>query len=505
MSRLTKPAAAVLAILLACALPIGQALAVTISESITEIDLASLKEAPGVQVTRPAQSPSPAAPEEAAAGAVYTITQSGIYRFFGELQNGQIRVDAPDSDQVQIILSGVTLSSQSAPALYIRNAAETADGPAPVRIRLEAGSRNLISGASYAAQEDQEGQPLRGEGAISSEVSLVFDGGGSLELTASGKGIAARGSLTFDGGDISIRAGGDAVSAEGAGSVLMGGGWLSAKSEGGRGSGIRAGGGITISGGTLIASADPAGAESALASILGVNINGGTLAASGNSYGRINEHSAQRFVHLVFSQPLEADVPLVMTEKEGRALMAFAPSSAYTQLTLSAPSLSDGQYRLYQGGRLDSESRDGLYAPGAAYLPGSLLQNSGSTQDQAVIAGFMKKPGETEQTPRATSSPQNNEIAWSPILPASGAEAKPLPQAPASPEPTLPGSVRSAVFTLSPRSYFFIGVEEQTSLSYSSLLISSSLDSGESSAAGTSSTVWAPLTPFSARRMAALA
>ena len=140
------------------------------------------------------------------ANTVYTITGNGIYRFTGELENGQIRVDAPQADDIQIILAGVTLTNRTAPALYIKNAFETGDPSlAAVRIHLQADTRSVLNGSHYARHTDSEGNEIVHDGAVSSAVSLIFEGEGALEINADNEGIEGLMHLIFNGGDISIR------------------------------------------------------------------------------------------------------------------------------------------------------------------------------------------------------------------------------------------------------------------------------------------------------------
>lgn len=471
MNQAASRRALALALSLFLLTPLG-ALALSIEESITDIRLDAPREAPGVSISQISESiAAPAAEAEDSTITVFTVTKNGVYRFSGELDGGQIRVDAPEADQVRIILSGVRLSNPAGPALYIRGTAEAGEGAPPaVRLTLEAGTQNTLHGAAYTEEADQEGQLRRGEGAVSSEVSLAFEGEGSLSLNAEKAGIEVRGRLLIEGGHISVKAGTDAVRSLSAWdrSIEITGGYLAAASQGSQGSGLRSAGGITVSGGTLIAAADPAGGAG-LSAALGVCIDGGTVISSGASYGPISERSVQRFIHLAFQRPAEPDEPIVITQEDGRAVLAYAPQAPYTHLTLSSPALSEGRYRLFQGGSLDGQVENGLYPAGAAYLPGTPLQSGGSTRDEELISA-LARPAQTDQ-PQPSSSQENGGTLWSPILPQAGSAGEGSSLSPLSgpegvsarpsPQPTAPGSVISSVFTLSPQSYFFVSVQRQ--------------------------------------------
>ena len=477
MKRMNRILATALAIALWAFIPGGAALAE--NELVTDIDLASGLEAPGVKVESIVENHPDVAEEYAqTANTVYTITENGIYRFTGELENGQIRVDAPQADDIRIILAGVTLTNRTAPALYIKNAFETGDtGLAAVRIHLQEGTLNVLNGSHYAKHTDSEGNEIDHDGAVSSAVSLVFEGEGALEINADNEGIEGQMHLIINGGDISILSGDDAIngSADNESHIVINAGRIAAKSILGKeGDGIDSNGSITVNGGTVIAIANPDSMDSGLDSDLGITINGGIMAASGNMYDEISSSSPQRFIHLVFTAPGVADTPVVLTDEGGRALIAFAPPVAYTQMTLSIPGMTDGLYQVYKGGSLDSEAKDGLYPLGSAYAPGVLQENGGSTQETGRPGGMKQQDGQRpegsppEGMPGGTP-PEGMPQGEPPALPENMTEGQ-VPQPPqgmegqppmfgrgTAPSPS-PGGVISTDFPLSAQSYYFIGV-----------------------------------------------
>ena len=479
MKKANHMLAAALALALMVFMPGYGALAHTADDAVTDIDLAAGQGAPGVVVSSIIEAHPDVAEEYAAtANTVYTITENGVYRFSGELENGQIRVDAPGADDVGIILSGIKLTNHTAPALYIKDAVETNDiAAASVRVTLAADTHNVIIGSHYAEHEDEQGNEIDHDGAVSSAVTLMFDGEGSLDIEADNEGIEGLMHLIFNGGDISVLSYDDAIngSTDNESHIVINGGRIVAKSILGReGDGIDSNGYITINGGTVIAVANPNSMDSGLDSDLGITINGGTVAASGNMYDEISEASAQRFIHMVFTQRGEADQPVVLTTQDGKALIAFAPPVSYSQMTLSVPGLSDGLYQVYKGGSLDAEAEDGLYPHGAAYVPGTLQQNGGSTQGGGRFGGG--RPGGMRQGQGAPAELPQGQAGHTPEgmpegeppQPPEGFEGRP-PEAPdgqlslfgqsgeASPSP---GGVISATFSLSQQSFYFIGVQD---------------------------------------------
>ncbi len=53
-------------------------------------------------------------------GSTITITEEGVYVVSGTLEDGQIIVDASDSDKVQIVLDGASINCETNAAIYVR-------------------------------------------------------------------------------------------------------------------------------------------------------------------------------------------------------------------------------------------------------------------------------------------------------------------------------------------------------------------------------------------------
>lgn len=147
---------------------------------------------------------------------VYTITKGGEYTFAGEIENGQIYVDAPD-EEVTIILNGVSMSSVKDSVIYINQAEET-------KIKAHAGTINTLSDLrARRIDKDEE----VGSGCIYSKDDLKLQGQGTLIVsadynngiackndikiknltllvTAAGNGIKGNDSITVESGNISV-------------------------------------------------------------------------------------------------------------------------------------------------------------------------------------------------------------------------------------------------------------------------------------------------------------
>ncbi len=125
-----------------------------------------------------------------------TITNEGTYLVSGSLSNGQLVVDAPETAKVQIILSGVTINSNTSCALYIKQADK-------VFLTLADGTTNTFSNNNSFVAIDENTI----DGAVFSKEDLTINGNGSLTISKStGHGIVSKDDLVFTGGTISVTA-----------------------------------------------------------------------------------------------------------------------------------------------------------------------------------------------------------------------------------------------------------------------------------------------------------
>ena len=82
--------------------------------------------------------------------------------------DGQIIVDAGDTDQVQLVLDGVSITCSDSSPILVRNADK-------VKVTLAADSENtLTDGASYAENDDNP------DAALFSKDDLILNGSGTL-------------------------------------------------------------------------------------------------------------------------------------------------------------------------------------------------------------------------------------------------------------------------------------------------------------------------------------
>lgn len=198
-------------------------------------------------------------------GSTVLIREEATYIISGNLSNGMLIVDAPDTAKLQLVLNGVDITSETSAALYILGADK-------VFVTLAEGVANsLANGGSFAAID---GQNI--DGAVFSKQDLTINGTGSLTVTSpAGHGIVCKDDLVITGGSyvvaaaahglaandsvrisnaaLSIDAGRDAIHCENnedasKGFVYISGGTVRAEAEG---DGISAGAYMQITGGTI--------------------------------------------------------------------------------------------------------------------------------------------------------------------------------------------------------------------------------------------------------------
>lgn len=137
-------------------------------------------------------------------GSTITITEEGVYVVSGTLEDGQIIVDASDSDKVQIVLDGVHINCETNAAIYVREADK-------VFITLAENSSNTLGGGNEYTQIDDNTV----EGVIFSKSDLVCNGTGSLTIEADYKhGIVSKDDLVITGGTYKITAADNGITAK---------------------------------------------------------------------------------------------------------------------------------------------------------------------------------------------------------------------------------------------------------------------------------------------------
>ncbi|SDZ26284.1 protein of unknown function [Evansella caseinilytica] len=137
------------------------------------------------------------------ADGVLTIKAGGVYVLSGELDDGQIVIDAEDNIAVRLVLNGAAISSSTSAAIYVVQAEKTI-------ISLPEGTENMISdGEQYVYEDSSTDEP---NAAIYSKDDLTINGSGTLIVNGNyNNGITSKDDLKITGGDISITAADDGL------------------------------------------------------------------------------------------------------------------------------------------------------------------------------------------------------------------------------------------------------------------------------------------------------
>ncbi len=134
-------------------------------------------------------------------GSTITITEEGIYRFSGTLDDGQIIVNAPDA-KVQIILDNADITCSTSSAIYGVNSKK-------IFISLAENSvNNLTDGKNYTYADETNQEP---DACIFSKDSLTINGKGTLNVNSSLSGIHGKDDVVITGGNINIISDGDGI------------------------------------------------------------------------------------------------------------------------------------------------------------------------------------------------------------------------------------------------------------------------------------------------------
>ena len=203
----------------------------------------------------------------------YTITTEGVYVFSGTLEDGQIVVDAADTDKVQIVLNGVHITCKDGPAILVENADKTF-------ITLAEGTENMLEdGSVYASSEDQPW------GTVFSKDTLTINGSGKLQVTGNyNNGIVSKDDLKITGGVIAVEAANDGL--RGRDSVRIYDGTITIHASG---DGIKANndedegeGYVSVDGGEILISGT---SSQGIDGYSVVQVTGGSLKITGNNEG----------------------------------------------------------------------------------------------------------------------------------------------------------------------------------------------------------------------------
>ena len=127
-------------------------------------------------------------------GSKITITEEATYVVSGELTDGMLIVNAPDTAKLQIVLSGANITSKTSAALYILEADK-------VFLTLADGTENtLANGGTFTAIDDNNI-----DAALFSKQDLTLNGTGSLTVTSpAAHGVVCKDDLVITDGTYTV-------------------------------------------------------------------------------------------------------------------------------------------------------------------------------------------------------------------------------------------------------------------------------------------------------------
>ncbi len=127
-------------------------------------------------------------------GNTVIITEEGTYLLTGALSNGQILVDAGDSDKIQLVLDNVSVACSGSAAIYVRKAGK-------VFLTMTEGSENSLTSSGEFVQTDDNNV----DAAVFSKADLTMNGEGSLTVGCeNGHGVVSKDTLKIVSGTYEI-------------------------------------------------------------------------------------------------------------------------------------------------------------------------------------------------------------------------------------------------------------------------------------------------------------
>lgn len=301
-------------------------------------------------------------------GSVVTIGEEGVYLLSGTLDNGQIRIEAGDSDKVQLILDNVSISCADSAAIYVVEADK-------VFLTTTSGSENTLSnGGSYAQTDDNNVDAV-----IFSKSDLTLNGTGSLTIQAdAGHGVVSKDDLVVAGGSYVITAASHGLSgkdsvriADGSLSITSGKDGIHAENADDDSLGF-----LYIAGGTFVIAAEGDGLSAG--SYLLAEDGDFTITAGGGSTNAPEQISGRDFGHGP-AQSTQTDAEETASTKGVKAAGTLTINGgSYILDTADDGVHSNGDVTINAGALSIAAGDDGIHADGALAVNGGTIHISQS-------------------------------------------------------------------------------------------------------------------------------
>ena len=122
------------------------------------------------------------------------ITTAGTYILSGTTSDGSVTVDVADTDKVQIILNGASITSKTSAALYVKSADKV------FVTTLKGTDNTLANGGTFTAIDDNNI-----DGAVFSKSDITFNGEGTLNIISpAAHGVVGKDDVKFTSGTYNI-------------------------------------------------------------------------------------------------------------------------------------------------------------------------------------------------------------------------------------------------------------------------------------------------------------
>lgn len=323
---------------------------------------------------------------------VVTITAGGTYQIDGTLNEGQIRVNAADTDKVSIILNGVNVTCSTNAPVYVVNADKTV-------ITLAEGTENILNDSDVYTDAEADSTiyskddlTINGSGSLTVNSNYLYSitsnddlkiNGGSITVNHNSvdpEGAAVKGkkSVVIKNGKLKVtcaadetETGADGIisneSAEGTGYIEISGGTVNVNAKGGDAVKSKknyvsiTGGKVTlksetdaIQAGTEINISDTAEvyayAKRSLTAGEGykANITGGSVVATSNTELADTSGITVNSMLLKFTE--KQDKSEIIIKKNGESVYSITPDKKYTYALVVNPALENGTYNVFTGG-----------------------------------------------------------------------------------------------------------------------------------------------------------
>ncbi len=200
-------------------------------------------------------------------GSVITISSAGTYIVSGTLDNGQILINVPKTDKVQLVLDNASITCLSSAPIYIQQADK-------VFLTLAENSQNTVTDTENYQFAEGEDEP---SAAIFAKDDLTINGTGALVVNASyNNGIQGKDDLTITGGNITVTAPNNAIKGKDSVAIMDGTFTLTADGDGIQASNAEdtSKGWVSIQGGTFTITAQNDGIQAET----NLQITGGSFA-----------------------------------------------------------------------------------------------------------------------------------------------------------------------------------------------------------------------------------